>query len=256
SRNDQGGFRLPVEPSRNRLLDQRTPFGVAAGLAGDQVEVGLLQFLGDRTTATDADLAAIDFTDRRDFGSGAGEERFVGDVHLVTSDALLDHLDAVFFGQGQDGAAGDAIEAGGHFRGVHHTVLDQEDVLARTLGHVAFRIQQHGLVGTTGNGFLQGQHRVDVVAVGLGASHGDVDVVTGVGAGAHLDAGFQRFFAHIGAPVPGGDNHVNLQAGGAQAHAFAAEEHHRAQVGTFQAILTHGGALRVVDFFLGERNLH
>src|SRR5690606_4383930 len=93
-------------------------------------------------------------------------------------------------------------------------------------------------------------------AVGLGAGHGDVDVVAGEGAGTHLDAVHQGLFAHVGAPVPGGDDHVDLQAGGAQTHAFAAEEHHRAQVGAVQTVFTDRGALGFVDLILGERNLH
>src|SRR5690606_6715989 len=43
------------------LLDQGTPLGVSGSLAGHQVEVGFLKLLGHRTTAADADLAAIHF---------------------------------------------------------------------------------------------------------------------------------------------------------------------------------------------------
>jgi hypothetical protein len=31
----------------------------------------------------------VEFADWRDFGGGTGKERFVGDVHLITRDALL-----------------------------------------------------------------------------------------------------------------------------------------------------------------------
>ncbi|MNQ49356.1 hypothetical protein D3C85_632660 [compost metagenome] len=229
---------------------------MGTGLAGHQVEIGFLQLLGHRAAASGADLPVIDFADRRDFGGGAGEEGLVGDVHLVAGDALLDHLDAQLVGQGQNGVAGDAVEAGGHFRGVDHAVLDQEDVLARALGHITLGIQQHGLVGAAGDGFLQGQHRVDVVAVGLGPGHRDVDVMAGEGAGAHLDADLQGFVAHVGAPVPGGDYHMHLQAGGAQSHGFRSVEHHRADVGAFQVVLAHRGAGRLVDLVFAERNLH
>ena len=50
----------------------------------------------------------------------------------------FDHLQAVLGGQGQHGAAGDAVQAGGDFRGVDHAILYDEDVLARALGHIAF----------------------------------------------------------------------------------------------------------------------
>src|SRR5688572_16930057 len=108
-----GGLRRaaanPPYVTTSRLLDQGTPFGVSSGLAGDQVEVGLLQLLGDRATTAGADLAAVQFADRGHFGGGAGEEGLVGDVHLVAGDALLDDLHAQLAGQGQHGVAGDAV---------------------------------------------------------------------------------------------------------------------------------------------------
>lgn len=75
------------------------------GLTADQVEVGFLQFGGDRPTVTRADLAAIQLLDRRDFGGGAGEEGLVGDIDFITGDALFYQLQAVLLGQGQDGVA-------------------------------------------------------------------------------------------------------------------------------------------------------
>lgn len=102
----------------------------------------------------------------------------------------------------------------------------------------------------------RGQHRVDVGTVGLGAGHGDVDVVTGEGTGAHLDTQLKRLVAHVGAPMPGRDDHVHLQTAGAQAHAFASVEHHRADVGAFQVVLAHCGAGRLVDLFLRVRHRH
>ena len=81
-------------------------------------------------------------------------------------------------------------------------------------------------------------------------------MVAGKGAGAHLNPGLQRLFAHVGAPVPGGHDDPNLQASGAQAHGFRSVEHHRANVGRFQVVLTHGGTGRLVELFLGERHLH
>ena len=46
-----------------------------------------------------AELDAVEFADRRDFGGGAGEEGLVGDVDLVARDALLDHLQAEVLGR-------------------------------------------------------------------------------------------------------------------------------------------------------------
>src|SRR5690606_3376864 len=119
--NERGGLRLLVRPNNSDLLDQSAPLGVRRGLAGHQIEIGLLQLFGHRATATNADLTTVDFADRRDFGGSTGEERFVGDIYLVAGDALLDEIDAELARQGQHGATGDAIEAGGDFRGVDHT---------------------------------------------------------------------------------------------------------------------------------------
>src|SRR5690606_30187724 len=246
------GPRLPTAG----LSDQRPPFGVRIGLAGDQVEVGLLQLLGDRAAAADADLATVELANRSDLGSGAGEEGLVGNVDLVAGDALLDDLDTQLARQSQHGAAGDAVQAGGDFRGVDHAVLDDEDVLAGAFGHVAFRIEQQRLVGTGRHRFLQRQHRVDIAAAGLGAGHGDVDVMPGEGAGADLDAFLQRFVAHVGTPVPGRYDDVHLEVVGADAHAFRSVEHQRTHVSRFEIVFAHCRAGRLVDLFLGERNLH
>lgn len=49
---------------------------------------------------------------------------------------------------------------------------------------------------------------------------------------------------------------MDLQAAGAQAHAFASVEHHRADIGAFQVVLAHGGAGRLVDLVAAVRDLH
>src|SRR5690606_27736613 len=141
-------------------------------------------------------------------------------------------------------------------RGVEHAVLDDEDILTRTLRHIALRVQQQRFVGASGNRFLQSQHRVDVGATGLGAGHGDVDVVTGKGTGADLDAVGQGFLAHVGAPVPGGDDPAHPERVGADAHAFGAVERQRTDVGAVQVVFTHGGEGGFVDLILGEGDLH
>src|SRR5581483_3350698 len=75
--------------------DVRQPIAVGAdALALHELEIGRLQLLGDRPAPADADRAIVGFADRRDFRSGAREERLVGHVELVARDAALDHLDA------------------------------------------------------------------------------------------------------------------------------------------------------------------
>src|SRR5690606_9579535 len=73
------------------LPDRGQPLSVGGILAIDQIEVGLLQFLGSRPAAADTYLTAVHFANRGNLGGGAGEEGLVGDVHLITGDALLDH---------------------------------------------------------------------------------------------------------------------------------------------------------------------
>ncbi len=49
---------------------------------------------------------------------------------------------------------------------------------------------------------------------------------------------------------------MHFQVVRAQAHTFAAVEHHRAKIGVRQFVLAHRVDLRLVDLFLGVRNLH
>src|SRR5690606_29517330 len=249
---------LPLAACRLPLpsLDQGQPFAAGRDPAVDQVEIGFLQFLGDRATTADADLAVIHFADRSDFSGSTGEEGLVSNVDLVTGDTLLNHLDTHLLGQAQYRAAGDAVEAGGDLGGVDDAALDDEHVLTGAFGHVAFRVEQQGFVGTGRYGFLQGQHGVHVGTAGLGAGHGDVDRVAGEGTGADADALLQRLVAHVGAPVPGRDGHVHLEVVSPDTHAFRSVEHQRTDVGGFQVVVAYGGAARFVDLFLGERNLH
>ena len=76
---------------------------------------------------------------------------------------------------------------------MQHTITHDENVFSGAFGNVTFVVQQQGFLGTTGNGLVQGQHRVNVVAVRLGLAHGDIDVVARVGGRAHLDPHFLRF---------------------------------------------------------------
>src|SRR5690606_4455234 len=119
----------PTTEATALLPDRGQPLSVGGILAMDQIEVGLLQFLGNRAAAADTYLTAVHFANRGNLGGGAGEEGLGGDVHLITGDALLDHRNTQLPGQGEDGGTGDAVQAGGHLRGVDHAVLDDEDVL-------------------------------------------------------------------------------------------------------------------------------
>src|SRR5690606_4354533 len=74
--------------------DRGEPVRVLGIAPADQVEERRLQFFGDRPAPARADLAVVDFADGCDFGGGAREEGFVGDVDVVARQALGDHGNA------------------------------------------------------------------------------------------------------------------------------------------------------------------
>ena len=96
------------------IADENHPGGQPAMLirrvAGDHVEERLLQPLGDGTAAAGADGNLVDAADGRDFGGGAGEEDFVGDVEQLAGQGLLDNREAQVAGDGEHAVAGDAGE--------------------------------------------------------------------------------------------------------------------------------------------------
>ncbi len=79
-----------------RLFNVGQPLGVVGTTPVDVIEVQALQLFGDRTTGAVADVAAIQFADRRHFGGGAGEEGFVGNVDFIAGDALFVNFQPLF----------------------------------------------------------------------------------------------------------------------------------------------------------------
>src|SRR5262249_38793873 len=62
----------------------RQPLGMGAGVgSSNHIEILLLQPLRNGADRTVADLAVINFADRRDLGGRSGEENLVGEVELV-----------------------------------------------------------------------------------------------------------------------------------------------------------------------------
>ncbi len=231
--------------------------GVFRIAAVHDVEERALDLLRHGATAARADGDAVEFADGRDLGGRTGEERLVGNVHLVARDALLHEFQAQVLADVQDGVARDAIERTGRQVGrVHHAVLDHEDVLARALGHETGGIEQQGLVVAVFRGFHVGQDGVGVVAHRLGLRHRDVDVVARVTAGLHADAALHAFLAEIGAPGPGRDHQVDLVALGRHAQLLRADPGERPQVAGGEPVLAHHGALGLVHLVLREGDLH
>jgi len=150
----------------------------------------------------------------------------------------------------------DAIEAGGEVGRVQATVLDDEDVLARALRHVALGIEQQGLVVAVGGDFLVGQDGVDVVAAGLGAHQRHVDVVARERGGLHADAARDAIFAEVGAPGPDRDRAVDGVALGRHAHLLGADPGDRTDVAGIELVQAHAVFLRLHQLLGGVRDPH
>ena len=103
---------------------------------------------------------------------------------------------------------------------------------------------------------MQSQDRVDVVATGFGAAHGDIDMVPREGGGTDTDTFLEAFLAKIGAPFPGGNGNMRFQHVGPDAHAFRSIECERPQVGAGQSVFLHNGNLGVVQSLGVVGNFH
>ena len=215
-----------------------------------------MDFGGDGAALADADFAVVDFADGCDFCCGAGEKHFVGGVKLVAGDAFFNHRQAHFFGDGNHALAGDAVERHIQGRGVELAFVYHENVFARAFGHIALRIEQNGFVVAVAGGFGVGQNRIQIVAVGFGFNHVDIRVVAGEAAHAHADAAFHALFAQIGAPRPGGQNHLHIIGLRRHAELGRAIISHRAEIARMQIVGFHHIDVRLVDFVLRVGQLH
>src|ERR1035437_5709860 len=95
-------------------VDRREPTVGVLARAVDHSEEFFLQPLGDGAAPAAADGDPVDGADRRDFGGGAAEENFVGDVEHLAGNDGLHHGDADFAGQ-RDDAFGGSVGDGFHF---------------------------------------------------------------------------------------------------------------------------------------------
>jgi len=71
------------------LFDVSQPVAVFGIFALYDVEVTLLNLGGNRAALADADLAAVDFANRRNFGGSAGEEYLVGYIQFIARQAFF-----------------------------------------------------------------------------------------------------------------------------------------------------------------------
>src|SRR5262245_2718748 len=127
-------------------LDVLEPAPPILGLAAKQAEKRLLDRGGDWAALARADREAVDRTNGRDLGGGAGEEQLVGQVERLARQVLLAYLVAQAARQRDDRVAGDAWQQRrGERRGENHTVADHKQVLARAFAQVAAHVERDAL---------------------------------------------------------------------------------------------------------------
>jgi uncharacterized membrane protein len=80
---------------------------------------------------------------RGDLGRGAGQPALLEAFQLLGHDVAFVHLDLHVLQHPDHGLAGDAVQEAVGLRGVHLAVLDEEDVGAGRLGHVAAIVEHH-----------------------------------------------------------------------------------------------------------------
>ena len=150
-------------------VDWGEPVVAVGGEAVDDVEEGFVEGGGDGAHGSVAYHDAVDGAEVGDFGGGSGEEGFVADVDELAGQGLFDDGDAELFGEGEDGAAGDAVEDGvGEGRGVEDAAADEEEVLAGALGEVAVDVEGDAFGVAVDLGFHADELGVHVVGAGLG----------------------------------------------------------------------------------------
>src|SRR5680860_204856 len=238
------------------VFDQCQPVTMLRKLPFNRIEVHRLQLFSNRPTLTSANNTAVQFTDWQHFCRSAREEGLVCNVHLIAGNTALFHGNVQVVREIQNGLAGNTFQARCQLWCMQNTVTHNEDVLARAFSHIAFVVQQQCFLATTGNGFVQRQHGVDVVAVRLGLAHCDINVMTRIRGGTHLNADLLCFWRHVRRPAPSGDHYVHFQVICAQTHAFGAQKSHRAQVGFVQIVVTDSRTLSLVKLFFAERYFH
>ena len=224
--------------------------------AVDHLEERFLQFARDRAAAAGADLAPVDFADRRDFGGGAGEEGLVGDVQVVAGDAPRRDRVAQLRGERDHAVARDAHQRRGQLRLVNTAVLDDEQVFARALGDETVDVEQQALVVAVVERLLACEDGVGIGARILGAAHRHVHVMARERRGLDADTLLQGLGAEVGAPGPGGDGDVHRRAFRGNAHFLRAVERDRAQVAFSELVRAHHFFVRFDERVLAVGDFH
>ena len=201
------------------------------------LEAGLHR-AGDGAGLAGADRVVVDLADGRQLGRGAGDEDLVGQVELGAGDVALDDLVAEVardLDRPTRRLMPPRIEAVGG--GVAITPsLDDEDVLARALADVAVRRRAGSPPRSRPCGLDLREHRVQVLARGLGQRDQRVGRDAPPRGDLGADAVLLALVAEVGAPLPDGDRDVDRALEREQAHRAVAAEGERADVAGAQPV--------------------
>src|SRR4051794_25625026 len=195
----------------------------------DDVEEDVLHLLGDRSAS--ARRVVVNRRDRRHLAGRAAQEDLVAEVEVRAHEVDLAHLPVQGAKDAHDGVARDARQAGGgRGRGVDDAVADDEDVLARAVGDVSRLVQEDRLLVAAAVALELRQHRVDVLAGGLGGRRKRVGTDAAEARDLAARALLERLIAEVGAPAPDGDAELDRVGGGIETHRSVAAKRDRPDV--------------------------
>ncbi len=207
------------------------PLAVGRVAAFDDIEESLLQLFRDGAHDAITNRSVVDFANRGNFGGRSREEAFVREPQLVSRDATFANLDAQLARECHDRVARDSLKNRGREVGcVKNALLDDENVLARSLGHKSIGIEKNGLVVPTKLRLALREYAVGVLAHDLSLRQADVDVVPSERANFATNSASEGLVTKVRAPLPRNHRASHRVVRRVDSHVAFAEEHHRAEV--------------------------
>ena len=141
-------------------------------------------------------------------------------------------------------------------RRVDDAVLDDEQVLARTLGEEAIDVQRDALDEAVLDGLHLDELGVHVVGAGLRHRRERVRRHPVPRRNHHVHALLERLRPEVLAPVPGDERDVHRAGERVHAQFVVAAVDDRPDVALFEVVLADEVDHRLVDLVLGERDVH
>ena len=233
------------------------PVAVARIAAVQRVVERALHRARDLARLAGADRVVVDLTHRHQLGRRAGHVDLVGEVELGAREVALDDGEAEVAGDRDRRLAVDPVEdRRGLRRRVDDALADDEEVLARSLAHVAVRVEQDRLLVAGLVRLDLRQHRVEVLAAGLGVRDQPVGPDPPPRGDLGADAVLLARLAQVGRPFPDGDRDVDLGVEREQAHRAVAAEGDRADVALAHPVAGDRLQLRGGDLLAREGDRH